>query len=155
MPQSYELCIAICPAHWASEDRPGHCCMAALPGQTGQMHMRSAADSPEVEVFRGARGPDPGSGLVKFHWEGISVMLAPVSQLIPPLLVAVLSAANWALAPATKESKDQHASSLRPLHGICISDIKAGGCSCRTLSSSPTSSRSLLSTEMFLRSPNL
>ena len=59
-------------------------------------------------MFSGARGPEAGSGLVKFHCEGTPVMLAPVSKLIPPVLVAVLCAANWALAPVCHLSPGQH-----------------------------------------------
>ena len=73
--------------------------------------MRSAVNLPGLEVFRGARGPEPGSGLDRFHCEGIPVMLAPVSQLIPTPVMAVLSAAKVALVPAVNACTDQYAPS--------------------------------------------
>ena len=71
-------------------------------------YMRSAVNLPDLEVFRGARGPEPGSGLDRFHCEGIPVMSAPVSQLIPTPVMTVLSAAKRALAPAVNACTDQY-----------------------------------------------
>ena len=62
-------------------------------------HCNKVSSSLETVAFKGARGPEPGSGLVRFHWEGIPVMLAPVSSLMPPVVVAVCSAPSCALAP--------------------------------------------------------
>ena len=56
--------------------------------------VKQRRDSLDTVAFSGAKGPEPGSGLLKFHCEGISVMLAPVSSLTPPDVVAVLSAAS-------------------------------------------------------------
>lgn len=82
--------------------------MAQTLSKEAKKYMRSVVYLPELEVFRGARGPEPGSGLDKFHWEGIPVILAPVSQLIPTPVMTVLAAAKEALAPALNASTDQY-----------------------------------------------